>query len=241
MALKLYVDFDGTLTREDVGNQFFRTFGGDVCDSIVQEYHEGRISAVECFRRELRAAGRIPLKVLDEFLARQEMTPGVPGFFDYCRSTGIDVTVLSDGLDLYIHRLLERNGLHGARVYANRLTLSDLGDGTAVPALDFPHGCSECGVCACCKRNVLLTTSGEEDIVGYIGEGFSDRCAVEYADIVFAKDDLQRHCQEQNISYYCYSTFDDVVSRLQLILSRKRLRKRRRAEVKRREAFVCEA
>ena len=40
-------------------------------------------------------------------------------------------------------------------------------------------------------------------MIVYVGDGYSDRCPVQYADIVFAKGDLQTYCQEQNISYPC--------------------------------------
>ena len=86
----------------------------------------------------------------------------------------------------------------------------------------------------------MLTRSGEEDIIVYIGEGYSDRCPVQYADIVFARDALQTYCQEQNISYFLYSTFDDVIARLASLVSKKKLRKRLAAETKRKELFIAE-
>jgi 2-hydroxy-3-keto-5-methylthiopentenyl-1-phosphate phosphatase len=241
MSLKLFVDFDGTITTEDVGNQFFLTFGGPVCSDLVQQYHEGRLTAQECFRREIQAIGAISLKDLEVFVARQSLTPGFRRFVDFCRKAEIEVAIVSDGLDFYIRDILQQNGVGGVQFYSNIVRFSPSGDGRADLTLEFPYSCSECGRCACCKRNIVLTSTGEQDIIGYIGEGFSDQCAAEYADIVFAKDDLQRYCQEKNISYYPYQDFDDVVERLTLLLKRTRLRKRRRAELKRREAFVREA
>ena len=42
-------------------------------------------------------------------------------------------------------------------------------------------------MCANCKRNHLLTKSGDESVIVYIGNGSSDQCPSRYADIVFAK------------------------------------------------------
>jgi 2-hydroxy-3-keto-5-methylthiopentenyl-1-phosphate phosphatase len=240
MSLKLFVDFDGTITVNDVGNQFFLTFGGPICNDLVRQYHEGHLTAQQCFRSELQAIGRISLAECEAFVARQEVTPGFPRFVDFCRNAGIDVAIVSDGLDFYIRRILELNGVAGVEVFSNILRFSPGADGKAGLALEFPYSSAECGRCACCKRNIVLTHAGEDDIIGYVGEGFSDQCAAEYADIVFAKDALQRYCQEKNISYYAYVDFHDVVTQLGLLLRRKRLRKRRRAELKRREAFICE-
>jgi 2-hydroxy-3-keto-5-methylthiopentenyl-1-phosphate phosphatase len=86
----------------------------------------------------------------------------------------------------------------------------------------------------------MVTLAGDEDIIAYVGEGYSDRCPVQYADIVFAKDVLQTFCQEQNISYHLYDSFDDVVERLRVLLSKKKLRKRLSAEMKRKELFTRE-
>jgi 2-hydroxy-3-keto-5-methylthiopentenyl-1-phosphate phosphatase len=84
----------------------------------------------------------------------------------------------------------------------------------------------------------VLTLSGDDDIIMYIGDGISDRCPVRFADIVFAKGRLIRYCQEQNIPYHEFRTFDDVRSRLELILQQKRIRKRREAEMARRDVFA---
>jgi 2,3-diketo-5-methylthio-1-phosphopentane phosphatase len=240
MALKLFVDFDGTITRTDVGDQFFLTFGGPLCQAVVDDYHAGIIGARECFRREAAAIASLRNSTLEDFLARQEQTPGFGRLLSYCRDADIDVTVVSDGLDLYIRKIFALHGIDGPRVFSNRATLTPRTDGTQGIALEFPYGCAECDQCACCKRNVLLTEAGEEDIIAYVGEGFSDRCAVEYADIVFAKDGLQRYCQEKNISHYLYGDFHHVVERLESLLRRNRLRKRKRAELKRRAAFLSE-
>jgi 2-hydroxy-3-keto-5-methylthiopentenyl-1-phosphate phosphatase len=88
----------------------------------------------------------------------------------------------------------------------------------------------------------MLSLSADEDIIIYVGEGYSDRCPVRFADVVFAKDDLLRHCQEENISYYAYRQFCDVEERLRQLLAggdrKGGLRKRRQAELARREVFL---
>ena len=92
--------------------------------------------------------------------------------------------------------------------------------------------------CGNCKRNHVLTLSADDDIIVYIGDGISDRCPVRYADIVFAKGSLIRYCQAQNVTYHEFKTFSDVTRRLELIVQRKRIKKRREAEMARREVFA---
>jgi 2,3-diketo-5-methylthio-1-phosphopentane phosphatase len=234
MALKTFIDFDGTITTEDIGDAFFLRFGGAKCTEHVREYREGRISARECFTREAAEIGSLPLREAEAFARSKKLTPGFAEFVGFCREQRLEFHVVSDGLDFYIQRILAAHGLEGISFFSNSLTLDP-------PTVVFPFPAEECDRCACCKRNIMLGLAGEADIIAFIGEGYSDRCAAQYADIVFAKDDLQKYCQKENISFYPYTDFHDVLSRYRQILSRKRLRKRRRAELRRREAFSCEA
>jgi len=242
MAVKIFVDFDGTITTHDVGNLLFREFGGAACDAFIADYHDEKISAQECFRREAAAAGSFLPADLDALLDRQTIDPGFKDFVDFCRLRGIEFHVVSDGLDYYIDRVLRAHGIQDVSYVANVLSLESAGaDGKKSLSLSFPHSDSVCDRCACCKRNFMLTHSGDDDIIVFIGEGYSDRCPVQYADIVFAKKDLQHFCQRENISYYLYASFHDVTKRLTELLARRQLRKRRRAELKRKEAFLRES
>ena len=242
MSIRLFVDFDGTITRGDVGNIFFRTSGGTACDELVRRFRGGEITARECFLGEASAMGRVSTVVLDRLIDVQEIDPSFRTLADFCRDRGVELLIVSDGLDYYIRRILARNGCGEVPFVANVATLvRPGGDGRAEVSVAFPHSDAVCDRCACCKRNIMLAESAEEDIIGYVGEGFSDRCPVRYADIVFAKDVLQTYCQNENISYYPYATFDDVVARLRQLLDRTRLRSRPRAALERRAAFRHES
>lgn len=240
MPLKVFVDFDGTITQQDVGDAFFLRFGGPVCSTIVEEYRQGKISAPECFRRELAQIGEARKRDMDEFIRGQPIDNTFHEFAAFCRRNGVEFHIVSDGLDYYIQSILEANGLSDVSFFSNRLLMTPAGGERQHLGLEFPFSDAECSRCACCKRNILLTHTDESDIIAYVGEGYSDRCPVQYADIVFAKDDLQKFCQKENISHFVYSSFHEVVERLSLLLGKNRLRKRRRAELKRREAFACE-
>lgn len=241
MALKVFVDFDGTITREDVGNAFFGRFGGAVCDAIVDEFRNGSISARECFRKEVEAIGVLDMQEAGRFVRSRQIDESFGEFVRFCRQRNIEFHIVSDGLDYYIREILTIHGLHDISYFANRLEVSPPdSSGRCRAAVRFPYSDVECSRCACCKRNIILTHTGGDDIIVYVGEGYSDRCPALYADIVFAKDELQTFCQRENISYFVYDSFRDVVKRLELLHKRKTLRKRRRAELKRREVFMHE-
>lgn len=239
--IKVFVDFDGTITLDDVGVGLFNAFGGEASVALVNAYHARAISARQCFEGQAEAVGAVTRDALDAWIDTQTVDPAFGGFRDFCAASGIGLTILSDGLDYYIARLLGRSGLQAIDRHSNLLRLVGAGgEGKVRLAIEFPAENPECSRCACCKRNIMLSLAGEDDIIVYVGEGISDQCPAEYADIVFAKKTLQRYCQDKNISYLPWNTFDDVHRELERTLAKKTIRKRHRAELRRRDAFITE-
>jgi 2-hydroxy-3-keto-5-methylthiopentenyl-1-phosphate phosphatase len=244
--IKAFIDFDGTITTVDVGDTMFETFGGMACVESIEEYRNEKISALECFRQECFACGAVNKNRLDTFLDNQPIDKTFAEFIEFCTGRNIECTVLSDGMDYYIERILHHNGLPQVRYYANHLDLKPMdGSGTVLLQPSFPHTDETCDRCACCKRNYILTHTADEDIIIYVGEGYSDRCPVRYADIVFAKDELLNYCRAENISYFEYTSFRDVADRLALMLDtsstkkKSSLHKRRQAQLACREVYLA--
>ncbi len=242
MALKIFVDFDGTITRQDVGNAFFRKYVGQQCyDEMLREYLGERISAKDCFRMGIDAIRSLNRDEASAFIRAHEIDPSFKDLVSFCRGRDIEFHIVSDGLDFYINEILAANHITGVSVFSNTLEVVPIGDGPDCRLrIAFPYDDAVCGRCACCKRNILLTHAGDDDVIAYVGEGYSDRCPVRYADIVFAKDSLQTFCQQENISYYLYDSFCEVTERLDMLLKKKRLRKRLAAEMNRRDMFIRE-
>ena len=242
--LRLFIDFDGTITRQDVGDALFERFGGARSVGAVERYREGLLSAADCVREECEACGLVVKSEMDSFLDHQEIDGTFAELVRFGRERGFPVTILSDGMDYYIGRILDRHGLGEVAFYANTLHLLSAGDaGTVRFSPEFPFRDEVCDRCACCKRNHMLTQSADDDIVVYIGEGYSDRCPARYADLVFAKDDLLKFCQRENISFYEYASCAEIVSRLESLLqepsgSPLALRKRRQAAQARCDVFL---
>lgn len=242
--LRLFIDFDGTITRQDVGDAFFERFGGVRSVAAVEAYREGRLSAAECFRQECAACGEVDAAELDAFLDAQEIDPTFADLVRFASECAFPLAILSDGMDYYIRRILERHGLGGVTFYSNTLRLiSASAPGRVTFTPEFPFRDEVCDRCACCKRNHILTLAADDDLVVYIGEGYSDRCPARYADAVFAKDDLLKYCQRENISYFEYQTLADIVRRLESSLrepagSPTALRKRRQATQARCDVYL---
>jgi 2-hydroxy-3-keto-5-methylthiopentenyl-1-phosphate phosphatase len=243
--VKIFIDFDGTITRKDVGDELFEKFGGTVCKSHVSDYRRGLIIAVECFRLESAACGEINRSLLDGFILQQDIDPSVRDFFQFCGENGFECCIVSDGMDYYIGKILAHNGIGNVPYFANHLELIPAGrNGIVTLCPSFPFTDEECDRCACCKRNIMLSCCADDDLIVYIGEGYSDRCPVRYADIIFSKDDLLRFCREEKIPHSEYSSFLDVLRILKGKTGKKnmtgkiKLKKRRQAQLACRDVFI---
>ena len=234
---KIFLDFDGTITINDVGESIFRHFTDEqLTDKIVQDLLSDRISSRECWEKLCQAAPALEKQVLDDFIISQEIEPTLHRFVEFCSEHKFDVYVLSDGFDYYIDQILTREKLNYLKVFSNKLILDK--NGKLIPS--FPFYNSDCKSTANCKRNHIIENSGDEDYTVFIGDGNSDKDPIQYVDFIFAKKDLLKFCEVNRITYFPFKNFDDVIERLTELGSRKRLKKRHQAELKRREAFMME-
>lgn len=212
--MKVFCDFDGTVAENDVGNLVFQTFADDRWRQAVQEWLDGRITSKECLLRECEAARATPQALID-LADAQKIDPYFQRFVRFCRHRKIPVSVVSDGLDFYIQRILANHGLDDLPVFANHLAFRE-GD-HLVP--EFPFADYTCGRCANCKGYHLRTARTPGEWLVYVGDGYSDRCAADEADLVFAKRDLRRYCREAGIAYIEFETFADVLDGLRPFVS----------------------
>lgn len=234
---KIFLDFDGTITINDVGEAIFRKIlNTDVVQNIVEDLLTDRISARECWENLCSTVSAIDRTEFDMFILSQKVDPTLYNFIDYCKVNEFQIIVLSDGFDYYVEKILQRENLDHLKSYCNRLTISN--DGKLIPS--FPFYNSECRNSANCKRNHIIDNSSEEDYSVFIGDGYSDMDAIQFVDFIFAKDDLLKFCEKQRISYFPFKNFDDIISRLNELSTKKKLKKRHQAELKRREAFMIE-
>jgi 2-hydroxy-3-keto-5-methylthiopentenyl-1-phosphate phosphatase len=167
---------------------------------------------------------------------------GLAELLTFCREQGMSATILAADPEGGLPHALRGAGMDDVRVVTERVSRLP-GDGeTSMREYEvFPYANTECDGCAQCRRNIMLASAGEGDVLIYAGDGHGDPCPAEYADVVFARDALQTWCQRHNITHVVFRTFADLRMRLASECLRRTLRPRPRAERKRREAFLVEA
>jgi 2-hydroxy-3-keto-5-methylthiopentenyl-1-phosphate phosphatase len=235
--IRIFCDFDGTVCPQDVGEKFFKKFAGERAEIDVRRLLAQEITMQQWLTGLCDAIGVIEQQCVESFVEQFQLDPHFAGFARFCQQHDLPLMILSDGLDFYIERILSSNGLQDLPFFANCSTFIPV-DGGVKLDVKFPFTDAECHACGNCKRNHMLSTSADDDILVYVGDGYSDRCPVRYADIVFAQKQLITYCQGQNITYTTFHHFGDVQKNMEELLNRKRLRHRQEAARARREAFM---
>ena len=236
-AIKVFVDFDGTITIEDVGEAIFRKFGDtETVNRIIEDLLNYRISSRRCWDELCESVNVINKSELDSFINLLDVDPTFNSFVKYCNVNEIELVVLSDGFDYYIDRVFNKAGLSGIKYYSNRLFVDEDGKLSA----DYPHYDADSSTSANCKRNHIINHSSDDDYTIYIGDGNSDKDAAQYCDFIFAKDGLARFCSMERISFYPFNNFSDVKDKITELMNKKNLRKRHQAQLKRKSAYLAE-
>jgi 2-hydroxy-3-keto-5-methylthiopentenyl-1-phosphate phosphatase len=234
--LKIYCDFDGTITARDTwvdtGEYFIKQ--KDKWREILQKFENGQIGARQCFLSECSLIEDFDIDTFNEIIDKQEVDPYFKDFVNYCKINNIPIAILSEGMDYYIERILDKHNIE-LPFYSNKLVISN---NNKQIGLEFPYSDSDCTDCGCCKRNLLLNNTGDDEISVYIGDGLTDTCPAEYADTVFAKKSLASYCWKNNITYFEYRNFQDIKYKLEKILAGKKIKQRQTAKFKRREVYL---
>ena len=236
-SLKVFVDFDGTITLEDVGEAIFRKFGSaEKTDRIVDDLLSDKISSRQCWDELCDSIDKINKQELNDFIDSLEIDPTFIPFVRFCNDKEIELVVLSDGFDYYIDRIFSKAGLTDLKYYSNKLYVDINGKLSA----EYPHYDADSPTSANCKKNHIITHSSDDDYTIYIGDGNSDKEAAQYCDFIFAKKGLLKFCSTERISFYPFKNFNDVQNKLIELINKKNLRKRHQAELKRKSAYTAE-
>lgn len=206
MKLAVLTDFDGTVTRTDVAEDILEEFApADWWD--IEELHRARkIGTRETMVRQFALVHAREEDLVRFVDAHVRLDETFPPFVAFCREAGIRLEIVSEGLDFYVHHLLDRWGLR-VPVRTNRTTFED---GRVVIA--YPYADPTCNLCGTCKLLRLFELRKEGHRVVYVGDGHSDLCPAVEADRVFAKRELAELCREEEIEFIPFETFADVQS-----------------------------
>ena len=195
--MRLFVDWDGTVTVQDSLVQVIHEFG----DPAILAELEPRVGVDLTLHEEIALEFEAVTSSLDEVvewvLENVEVRPGLAELAE------LRPTIVSAGFRQLIEPVLAREGIE-LDVLANEVEARP--DGWVVRFRD-ESVCATCG--EPCKRGGL---AGEPYV--YVGDGYSDRCAALAAERVFARDSLAAYLEDRGFPYEPFRDLTDLRARL---------------------------
>ncbi len=203
-------DFDGTASPVDVGNRLLDRFTGDGWEEIDRDYCAGRIGSRAAYKKIAPMFRGTRTEMLQYVLAIAALDRDFELFYRLCLQNGIDVKIVSDGLDFYIEALLIKHGLAQVEYHANCTVFKE--DDRV--SFEFPGASEDCGRCGNCKRAILERYRPDYNRIIYIGDSYSDVCPAKIADLVFAKATLYKQYSHNGHRCVYFENFDDIIKSL---------------------------
>lgn len=214
MDWRVLCDFDGTIALEDVTDSILERFALDGWQDIESEWKDGLIGSRECMAKQVALIRATKLE-LDDHLDGVAIDPAFPAFVALCRAARVPLTVVSDGLDYAIRRILDRYGIEDLPILANRFEAA----GPRQYRLAFPHAHAACAKSSgTCKCKIAENQTAGQALSLLIGDGASDMCAAGSVDLVFAKDKLLTYCRDKGLPFVAFRDFTDAGGLLATLL-----------------------
>lgn len=208
--MRIICDFDGTISLRDTTDLVLETLADPAWQELEDDWLTGRITAATCMRAQIAMVGG-DAKALDALLDTVELDTGFHGFVAWCGARGLPISVVSDGVDYFIRRVLQRHGIAHLPVVANRLA-----GAPGARRLEQPwsrEGCaSGSGVCKCAAAGAGARETA--DTIVFVGDGRSDFCLSGRVDLLFAKGALAEYAAARAQPFIPFDNFDDVTAAL---------------------------
>lgn len=205
-----FCDFDGTISKEDTIQKLLNQYATEEWLKIEDDWEKQKIGSRECLTRQIECIDSLSKRNLDDFINNIEIDKTFINFYDFLNKNNQKMYIVSDGFNLFIKNVLKNAGITDIDIFSNELESQDNKLYTA-----FPYHNKNCITRAgMCKCDIIKTHSHGKNVV-YIGDGFSDICAIKNADMIFAKKRLAEYCENNKIKYTFFNDFNDIIDELE--------------------------
>ena len=212
----IVADFDGTITLQDSNDLLCLTHGNAENVQIEADYCAGIKNGRETMHRHFQAM-RIDFDRYFDFLDQHiQIDPSFDAFLQRLRTQGIPFFIVSGGYRQGILRILGEKRTQNIQIFANDLLEKD-GYLSPLSATEITACTETIGPCDNCKKVCLATIRHQSNKkILFIGDGMTDRCAGQEADLLFAKRGyaLEKYCQKRELPYIPYADFNELITYL---------------------------
>lgn len=207
----IQIDFDGTITEDDVSFVLLDTFAKGDWRKLFQQYRENKISVGDFNTKAFAMVKAGSEELLQVARDKVRLRDGLHNLVAYCQERGFRLVIVSNGLDFYIKSILEDVGLGNIEVHAAQTRFN--ADGLEVQYIGPEGNPLKSGFKEAYTK--LFLKQGYQ--VAYVGNGPSDVFPASLAQHVFARDGLLESCREKNLACKPFDDLNDVVRGLKLL------------------------
>lgn len=205
----IVVDYDGTITEDDVLDRVAVEFAEEpVMTEEAGALDDSPLTLHEVLEREYALVRAPERDIVAWVLEHAQIRRGFHELVDLAAERRWPLVVLSSGFHRLIDPVMSREGLGRLRVIANDVEPDPAGWRVTFVDDDMCEVCGEA-----CKRRTLARLDPAHEVV-YVGDGYSDRCAAQSADRVFARSGLARYLGQRGVAFERFETFDEIVAAL---------------------------
>jgi 2-hydroxy-3-keto-5-methylthiopentenyl-1-phosphate phosphatase len=203
-------DFDGTITEEDAAFYLLDEFAQGDWRRVLRDYQEHKISVGEFSIKTFAMVKADKPALLRALEGNVRVRPGLRELANYCQENDFRFVIVSNGLAFYELAVLRDLGLGNIEVHAARASFHR--DGMKVTYVGPDGKTLDDGFKETYAKSFLKL--GYRLI--YIGNGDSDITPAQYAQYIFATDELLAFCRANDVKCQPFDTFFDVVKGLDL-------------------------
>lgn len=202
--LLIACDFDGTVTERDTLHVIVEAYGSrGLWRALQPRLTAGEITVEQAMQQEFAQVRATWPEIRDLVLAEAPVRRGFPEFVAWCRESGHRLVIVSNGFRRVIDAVLGRAGLEGLEIVSHDADFSS--DGCRLLWAERGERCPLC--LRRCKRHEVGRRRRDGQRLVYLGDGISDRCAAQMADLVFARDGLAEYLAGRHVPFVLFEDF----------------------------------
>lgn len=207
LPLSIILDFDGTMTVDDIGNLVVEKFATPGWEDAYQKLLAGELAVRDAWAIEASHLRRQnEQEMVAHALEAARIRPGLSDFMAFADEREIEVEIASSGFSFYVDAILERARLSSTPRSRPVVRWADDGSGR----LSFEEGARDCASTALCKCARIWAHRRRGRQVVFVGDGMSDICAAGQADVLLARSKLAEIARARAIPFTPFEDFNDV-------------------------------
>ncbi len=201
----VFFDFDNTITTFDVLDGIIKRFASDRnWVKLEEDWRSGKIGSRQCLNGQLKSV-KVTKKELLNYLDTVNIDKSFYKLLNFLKTNRTEIAILSDSFAFVINYILKKHNIRHVKIYANHLHISH-GRLRAI----FPYVNKSCAKCANCKTSHFSDNAFSGKFSIYIGDGLSDLCPSQQANLTFAKATLLERLRHKNKPCIGFKHLEDV-------------------------------